>query len=66
MDIFNNKTRKVICVDNDDRGSFSFGEAANLLTVGEMYTVIDVEIHSWHAMVTLREFPNKQFNEETE
>ena len=62
MDIFNNKTRKVVCVDKDERGSFSFGENPSLLTVGEQYAVVDIDIHSWHTMVTLLEFPNEQFN----
>lgn len=63
MDIFNNAERQVVCVGNDDRSStFPGFEDAPLLTVGEKYTVIDVEVHSWHTLVTLREFPDKQFN----
>lgn len=61
MDIGNNKERQVVCVDNEARSTFHL-ENANLLTVGERYTVIDVEVHSWHTLVTLKEFPNEQFN----
>lgn len=53
MDIFNNKERRVICVSNHNEPT---------LTVGEQYAVIDVEVHSWYTLVTLREFPGRQFN----
>lgn len=62
MDIFNTEERQVVCVDNTYMDGFSFGEQAGLLNVGKTYTVVDLEVHSWHTMVTLREFPNKQFN----
>ena len=44
------------------RSTFPGFANASLLTVGEKYTVIDVEVHSWHTLVTLLEFPNEQFN----
>ena len=61
MDIFNNKKRKVRCVRNDND---VWGEQsdARMLTVGEIYTVIDIDVHSWHTLVTLLEFPNEEFN----
>lgn len=62
MDIFNNTERQVVCIDNDVQSTFPGFENESLLTVGEKYTVIDVEVHSWHTLVTLREFPDKQFN----
>lgn len=62
FDIFNSETRKVICTDNDPRGMFPGSEIAALLTVGKVYTVVDVEVHSWHTLVTLKEFPGRQFN----
>ena len=61
MDINNHNERQVVCVDNNARPIYNL-DNANLLTVGEKYTVIDVEVHSWHTLVTLREFPNEQFN----
>lgn len=62
MDIFNNAERQVVCVENDIDSTFPGFEDNTLLTVGQKYTVIDVEVHSWHTLVTLREFPNKRFN----
>lgn len=62
MDIFNNVKRQVVCVDNNVQSTFPGFENEGMLTVGEKYTAIDVEVHSWHTLVTLREFPGKQFN----
>jgi len=62
MDITNNKERQVVCVSNDVGSTFPGFDKEHLLTVGEKYTVIDVEVHSWHTLVTLKEFPNEQFN----
>ena len=62
MDIFNNTRRQVVCVENDMKSTFPGFANESLLTVGEKYTVIDVEVHSWHTLVTLLEFPNEQFN----
>lgn len=62
MDIFNSNERQVVCVANDVQSTFPGFEDNTLLTVGKKYTVIDVEVHSWHTLVTLREFPNKRFN----
>jgi len=33
-----------------------------LLKENEIYTVSDVEVHSWHTNIILDEFPDKQFN----
>lgn len=33
-----------------------------LLVEGDSYTLIRVEIHSWHTKYELLEFPGKQFN----
>lgn len=62
MNIFNNKTRKIVCVENDDSNSWGFSGTGHLLTVGAEYTLVDVEVHSWHSVVELKEFPNIQFN----
>jgi hypothetical protein len=32
------------------------------LTLGQVYTVDHIEIHSWHTKVFLTEFPDKKFN----
>lgn len=62
MDIFDNSERQVFCISNADNDVFDCDENSPLLTVGEKYTVIDVEVHSWHSLVTLKEFPDRQFN----
>ena len=62
MDIWNNDVREVVCVCNDNGSTMPNRDNAQLLTVGKKYTVIDVEVHSWHTLVTLKEFPNEQFN----
>lgn len=62
MDIFNSEERQVVCVDNNVQSTFPGFEHESLLNIGEKYTVIDVEVHSWHTLVTLKEFPNEQFN----
>lgn len=35
---------------------------ANLLKLGETYTVEKTEVHSWHTKVFLKEFPGVEFN----
>lgn len=62
MDIFNNETRKVICIKNDDSNAWGFSGTGHLLTVGTEYTLIDTEVHDWHTRIELAEFPNVQFN----
>lgn len=63
MDIFNNDERKVVCVQNVYSGfDANVRKNAALLTVGELYTVDCVEVHSWHTKVYLKEFPGVEFN----
>lgn len=62
MDIFNDKERPIVCVCNDIESTFPGYEHEKLLAVGQTYTLVDVEVHSWHTLVTLREFPGVQFN----
>ena len=62
MDIFDNSERQVVCVSNDMLGMFPGFDDAPLLTVGEKYTVTDVEVDAWYTLVTLKEFPGKEFN----
>ena len=61
MDIFNNKKRKVKCVDNSN-DTWGLKGTGHLLTIGKEYTVTDIEVHSWHTRVILEEFPNTEFN----
>ena len=62
MNIFNSSVREVICIRNNDSECFGFKGTGHLLTVGQIYTLTDVEAHSWHIRVTLAEFPGVQFN----
>jgi len=62
FDIFNRKERKVVCIRNDKDGMMVASENHHLLEIGKEYTVADVEVHSWHTIVRLKEFPNKEFN----
>lgn len=60
FDIFNSSERIVKCVEKHDTTPFSCDY--ELLEVGKKYTVTDVDVHSWHTMITLKEFPGKRFN----
>lgn len=62
FDIWNNKERKVLCVRNDYDGMMVGSHNHHLLEIGKEYTVENVEVHSWHTIVYLKEFPNKKFN----
>lgn len=62
FNIWNDKERKVRCVNNEDEGIMVCGYNNHLLEVGKLYTVVDVEVHSWHTLVGLEEFPDEYFN----
>lgn len=48
---------------SDDQVRFGGGDDPRpLLTVGEVYAVKSVDVHSWHTRITLRQFPSKWFN----
>lgn len=34
----------------------------DLLTVGTLYDVVEIEVHSWHTKIELAGFPGKKFN----
>ena len=38
------------------------GENHHLLEVGKEYTLEDIDVHSWHTIVYIKEFPNVEFN----
>ena len=62
MNIRNCSDRKVLCVRNEDNDFFACDSNSPMLEVGKEYTVVDVDIHSWHTEVELEEFPNVKFN----
>lgn len=62
MNIYNTKPRKIKCIRNDDKAWGGGGENHHLLEIGKEYTLEDVEIHSLHTIVYIKEFPNLEFN----
>lgn len=61
MNIWNNKKRKIRCIDNSD-DTWVIKGTGHLLTVGKVYTVIDIKIHGWYTRISLEEFPDIEFN----
>lgn len=37
-------------------------DPSDLLTIGEVYEVLNKEVHSWHTKIILVDFPEKKFN----
>ena len=37
-------------------------DPSTCLTPGAVYTVVDMQVHSWHTKLVLKEFPGKRFN----
>ena len=62
FNVWNDEERKILCIRNDENGLIVASENHHLLKVGKEYTISDVEVHSWYTLVSLKEFPNKQFN----
>lgn len=62
MDIYNTKPRKIKCIRNDGNVWDCGGENHCLLEVGKEYTLEDIVVHSWYAIVYIEEFPNVEFN----
>lgn len=60
MDIFNSKERKVVCTKKYDTSPYSC--PYELLEIGKEYTVTNVDVYGWYTYLTLKEFPDKQFN----
>ena len=60
FDISNSSERIVKCVEKYDTPPYSCDY--ELLEIGKLYTVTNVDVHSWHTMITLKEFPGKEFN----
>ena len=62
MDIYNHTERQVICVSNKDNHFFDCDKNSPLLIVGEKYTVVGIDVWSFHTGVWLQEFPGIEFN----
>ena len=62
MNIKDCSERKIVCISNEDGNFFWCDSNSPLLEVGETYTVIGVNVHSWHTEIELKEFPNTLFN----
>lgn len=62
FDIWDNKERNVVCVNNEDH-TWGFNDyASKHLEVGKLYTVNMIDVHSWHTRVSVKEIPNMWFN----
>lgn len=64
LDISNHSPRQIRCVSNDDRGRTGFWYNATHLTVGQTYNLRTIEINVHYTVVTLLEFPYRNFNAE--
>lgn len=62
MDVRNFAEREIVCVCNENNNFFGCDKNSPLLEVGKTYTVVNIDIHSWHSEVELKEFPNIMFN----
>lgn len=59
MNIFDKTERTIKCVDKYPAlppGDYE------LLEVGKIYTVANVDVDDWFTMIELKEFPGKRFN----
>jgi hypothetical protein len=63
MNIFELKQGdKLICTNNEENNWGSCDSASENLELNKVYTVKDVEIHSWHTKIFLEEIEGKRFN----
>ena len=62
MNIHNTKVRKIRCISNDSDVWGGGGENHYLLEIGKEYTLEDIDVHSWHTIIYIEEFPNIEFN----
>ena len=60
FDISNSSERIVKCVEKYDTSPYSCDY--ELLEIGKKYTVTNVDVFAYHTMITLKEFPGKEFN----
>lgn len=47
---------------NEDPRLFEYGGIRTSLIENGTYTVDEVEVHSWHTKITIKEFPGVKFN----
>lgn len=62
FDIWDESKRQVRCMRNEDPGWWRCRDNAPALTVGKLYTVSGVHVHSWYTEVELEELPGLLFN----
>ena len=62
MDINNRSEREVVCIENKDNHFFFCYSNSPLLEIGKTYNVVNVDVHSYHTQIELKEFPNIVFN----
>lgn len=62
MNIRDCSTREVVCINNENNNFFGCDENSPLLEIGKTYTIVDVDVHSWHTEIELKEFPDIKFN----
>jgi len=53
---------KLECVNNEDNNWGSCDPVSENLIIGEIYTIDDVRIHSWHTKIWFKEKPGLVFN----
>jgi hypothetical protein len=54
---------KYIGADNEQVAWGGNDDPRELLIIGETYTVIGKEVHSWHTKIILEDYPDKKFND---
>lgn len=53
---------KVKCISDYENHWGSCDQIKGNLTVGNIYTIENIEIHPWHTKIWLKEVPGKSFN----
>lgn len=61
MDIYSPPGTKVTFLDVNGT-EFDRAEAEKILKVGQVYTIVDIDVGSWRSDIILEEIPNKTFN----
>ena len=70
FDIFNDKERQIKCISNKktvhdcimDKPTIYDTDIIKKLKIGQIYTVIEVDVDSWFTTIRLKEFPKDWFN----
>ena len=61
MDIYSTPGTKVVFLDKNG-DEYERAAAERILKVGQVYTVVDIDVMDWRSEVTLEEIPDKTFN----